>query len=86
MLLSLVVGLACFFGGLYYLHSKLKISQEDIYILLAGSSFFNALTGVSQIILGLIAMNSGLMLLGLASAVLSGFFAHIFAKRGNLID
>lgn len=85
-MLAIIIGLVVFFGGLYFLKAKMGFDEELIYGLLAGSSFFNMLDGISKIVLGALTLNPGLMLTGLILALLQGFFAHLFAKRGNLIE
>lgn len=85
-MLSLIVGLACFFGGIYFLKNKMNFNDEIIMGLLAGLSFFTAVSGISQIIVGVFTLNATLIIGGLLIALLNGFFANYFAKRGGLID
>ena len=84
-IMLLVISLATWIGGCIFLQKKMGISRANIATLICGSCFFSALDGVAKIIIGLILFSGDLMLSGLVSALISGVFAYISAKRAGLL-
>ena len=82
-MMRLVVGLVVFLAG-FSLLKKHGFDEKTMMIMLLGISASGIADGVTQIIMGLLAMSSGAMVTGLFIALLNGFLFNMLLKRSNL--
>lgn len=84
-MLSFIIGLVCFIGGVFFLSKKLDFDSTMINGLLAGFFFFSGMSSLSKVIVGLITMNSVIITAGLISLLIDAAFCYWCAKDGGLI-
>lgn len=81
-MLGLIVNFAVFIAALIYVSKEYE--DRTINLLLAGMSGSNLISSVSSIIMGIITFSPTLILVSLATSLLSGFFFNMFIKRAGV--